>query len=165
MFKKKEQVYSISEFLNGDFEKIDKDRKNKRVLHALLFLNPFLTEEMATSQYNQIMTFVNNQPKQAYAPLNPPNPSNMGFFETVGSTVDSVETLVFYLTHPVEILKIIAGVTIDLSFTVAAIACIVSLAMYVFTGCKDMSSLKYCGLSLILYFVVVTVLTQFVALF
>lgn len=171
MFRKKEEVFTVKEFLSGESEK---DKYDKRVLHALLFLNPFLTPEMASSQYNQIVAYTSApKPYTPYTPGTPPAtppvapyaPSDPGFIEGISGAVNGVKDLVYYLTNPVEILKIFASVTIDLSFTIAAIACIVSLSMFVFTGCKDKSSLKYCGLSLILYFVVVTIFTQFIALF
>lgn len=179
IFKQRERVYTFSEFLNNDEEglkRIDKQNDDKRVLYALLFLNPFLSEDKAFEQFNLINEYIASQgpfgldwsnpfkPK-GDAPKVPDMPDIASIPETIGNSIEGVQDLLYYLTNPVEILKIFATITIDLSFTIAAIACIVSLSMFVFTGCKDKDSLKYCGLSLIMYFVVVVILTQFVYLF
>lgn len=180
IFKNRERVYTFSEFLNNDEEGLkkidklkDKEKYNKRVLYALLLSNPFLNKEQALEQFNLIEKQIASSGPFGLDWSNPFKPDKQppitpdisSIPDAIGNAVKTTQDLLFYLTNPVEILKIFASVIVDLSFTIACITCIVSLCMYVFTGCKDISSLKYCGLALVLYYVVVTILTQFVILF
>ena len=63
-----------------------------------------------------------------------------------------------------DFLKLLAQCCIDLSFSACAIVAILSLCMYVFTGCKDKKSLRYVGLSVAIMYLISTILTAFIAI-
>ena len=92
-------------------------------------------------------------------------PTDPNFIESVKSLSGSIDSLsnVFKLfNNPMEFLKILAQVCIDLSFSITSIVSIVALSMFIFTGCKDKKPLQYVGLAVAAMYIISVIFSAFI---
>lgn len=155
MFSRTE-TYTISEFLN------DKHKSSENNL-SYAYLAPTLFG------LNNPIDRINKIPKP------PTSLEGMGLdlqsaerFGHIGKNsisnlteaINSLNNFMMYLVNPSLLIKKILIALVDLAFPVAAITSIIALCMYVFTGCKDKSPLKYVGLSVALMYVFTVIVSQ-----
>lgn len=164
------KTYTFEEFFAEERNKVQSAKKiDYSFLNALFFLNPVANPQanpgpqvpvMPNFDFSTVTDTIKNNTDGMMSSIDKLTESLNGFSQADG--FGKIANMAHLICNPMEFLKIIAQVMLDLSFSTSVVVTVIALCMFVFTGCKDKSSLKYVGLAVSCMFLFSVILNAFI---